>query len=69
MDRWEQVFSYRTNLHKFCTNSRFSHDVSAAMLVYRTRAKKLFWEFDSIIMQNLSDILPLFLYQHGRLIT
>ena len=30
------------------------------MLVYRTIAKKFFWEFDSIIMQNLSDILPLF---------
>ena len=30
------------------------------MLVYRTIAKKVFWEFDSIIMQNLSDILPLF---------
>ena len=34
-----------------------------AMLVYRTYrtiAKKVFSEFDSIIMQNLSDILPLF---------
>ena len=40
--------------------SRFSRDVTAAMLVYRTIAKKGFWEFDSIIMQNLSDILPLF---------
>ena len=40
--------------------SRFSRDVTAAMLVYRTMAKKFFWEFDSIIMQNLSDILPLF---------
>ena len=39
---------------------RFSCDVTAAMLVYRTIAKKVFWEFDSIIMQNLSDILPLF---------
>ena len=28
--------------------------------MYRTIAKKGFWEFDSIIMQNLSDILPLF---------
>ena len=28
--------------------------------MYRTIAKKVFWEFDSIIMQNLSDILPLF---------
>ena len=41
-------------------NSRFSRDVTAAMLVYRTIAKKFFWEFDSIIMQNLSEILPLF---------
>ena len=24
------------------------------------KRKKVFWEFDSIIMQNLSDILPLF---------
>ena len=30
------------------------------MLVYRTIAKKVFWEFDPIIMQNLSDILLLF---------
>ena len=28
--------------------------------MYRTIAKKVFWEFDSIIKQNLSDILPLF---------
>ena len=34
------------------------------------KRKKLFWEFDSIIMQKLSDILPLFcfVHQHGRLI-
>ena len=32
-------------------NPRFSRDVTAAMLVYRTIAKKVFWEFDSIIMQ------------------
>ena len=41
------------------SNSWFSRDVTAAMLVYRTIAKKVFWEFDSIIMQNLNDILPL----------
>ena len=29
-------------------------------MVYRTKTRKFFWEFDSIIMQNLSDILPLF---------
>ena len=40
--------------------SRFSRDVTVAMLVYKTIAKKVFWEFDSIILQNLSDILPLF---------
>ena len=28
--------------------------------MYRTIAKNVSWEFDSIIMQNLSDILPLF---------
>ena len=31
---------------------RFSCDVTPAMLVYRTIAKKVFWKFDSIIMQN-----------------
>ena len=41
-------------------NSWFSCDVTAAMLVYRTIAKKVFWDFDSIIVQNLSDVLPLF---------
>ena len=41
-------------------NFRFSRDVTAAMLVYRTIAQKAFWELDSIIMQNLSDILPMF---------
>ena len=40
--------------------SRFSRDVTAAMLVYRTIAKKVFWDFDYNIMQNLSDVLPLF---------
>ena len=30
------------------------------MLVYRTIVKKVFWELDLIILQNLSDILPLF---------
>ena len=40
--------------------SRFSCDVKAVMLVNRTIAKKVLWEFDDIIMQNVSDILPLF---------
>ena len=29
-------------------------------MAYRTIAKKVFWEFDFIVTQNLSDILPLF---------
>ena len=41
-------------------DSRFSRDVTAAMLMYRTMAKQVFWEFDSIIVQNLGNILPLF---------
>ena len=41
-------------------DSRFSRDVTAAVLMYRTMAKQVFWEFDSIHMQNLGDILPLF---------
>ena len=41
-------------------DSWYSCDVMAAMLVYRATAKKVFWEFDSIVMQNLSNILPLF---------
>ena len=49
--------------------SRFSHDVTAAMLAYKTMAKKVNWEFDFIIIQNVSDILPLFCTQHGCLIT
>ena len=40
--------------------SWFASDVTAAMLVYRTMVEEVFWEFGSIIMQNLSDILPLF---------
>ena len=37
-----------------------SLDVTAAMLMCRVIVKNVFWEFDSIIMQNLSDILLLF---------
>ena len=44
----------------YISYSRFARDVTVAMLVYRTIAKKIFWIFDSVIMQNLSDILPLF---------
>ena len=43
------------------SHSRLSRDVTVAMLVYRTIAHKVFREFDSIVMQNLSNILPLFL--------
>ena len=50
-------------------NSRFSRDVTAAMLVYRTIAKKVFWEFDSIIMQNLATFYHCFVHQHGLLVT
>ena len=39
--------------------SWFSRDVKATILAYRI-AKKVFWEFDSITMQNSNDILPLF---------
>ena len=35
-------------------------------MMYRTIAKKFLWEFDSIIMQNLSHF---FVHQYGRLIT
>ena len=38
----------------------FSPDVTAAMLVHRTIEKKVFWEFDSIIMKNMSHNLLLF---------
>ena len=41
-------------------NSWIAPDVTAAMLVYRTMAKRVFREFDFIIMQNLKDILLLF---------
>ena len=53
------VQTSQCNMH-FSKYSQFSRDVTAAMLVYITIAKKVFWEFDSIIMQNLSDILPWF---------
>lgn len=57
--------------------SRFSHGVTAPMLVYRTLAKKCFvefWEFEPVIMQSLSDILRLSLglglgHQNGRVTT
>ena len=40
--------------------SRFSRDVTAAMFVYRTVVKKVIWEFDPFIIQNLNYILLLF---------
>ena len=33
---------------------KVSPEVIAAMLEHRTKDKKVFWEFDSIIMQNMS---------------
>ena len=50
-------------------NRWFSHDVITTMLVNRTKEKKLFWEFDSIIMQNMSQICHCFVHQHGHLFT
>ena len=38
----------------------FSAYVTAAMLVHRTIEKEVFWEFDSILMQNMSHNLLLF---------
>ena len=55
----ELISEIKKALHS--VNYWFARDVTAAMLVYRTMAKKqVFWEFDSIIMQNLNDILLLF---------
>ena len=45
---------------KYLTSSQFSHEVTEAMLLYRTIAKIFFGEFGSSIMQNVSDILPFF---------
>lgn len=42
---------------------------TSAMLMYRTIAKKVFREFNSIVMQNLGDILPLFCTQWKPRIT
>ena len=33
---------------------KVSPDVIVVMLEHRTKDKKVFWEFDSIIMQNMS---------------
>ena len=40
----------------------FSRDVTVAMLVYRTIVKKVFWEFDSIIIKNLEQHFAIVLY-------
>ena len=50
---WKHWSSYRW----------FSPDVTAAMFVYRTIEKTVFWEFHSIIMQNMSHNLLLFCTQ------
>ena len=44
-------------VNEICTYRWFSPDVIAAMLVHRTKEKKVFWEFDSIIMQNGHNLL------------
>ena len=49
-------------------NSLIARDVTAAMLMERAIAEKVFWKFDYIIMQNLSNILPLFWHQYCRLL-
>ena len=51
--------SHRTLLC-YLSYSWFAADNMAAMLVYRTIANEVFWEFDFIIMRNLRDILLLF---------
>ena len=43
--------------NEICTYRWFSPDVIAAMLVHRTKEKKVFWVFDSIIMQNGHKLL------------
>lgn len=35
----------------------------------QNNGEKVLWEFDSTIVQNLSDILPLVWHQHDRLVT
>lgn len=52
-----RIGRWRLEMELAFRDSRFAHDV---MLVDRTIAKKVFWEFDSISMQNLTDILLLF---------
>ena len=44
-------------VNEICTYRWFLPDVIAAMLVHRTKEKKVFWEFDSIIMQNGHNLL------------
>ena len=41
-------------------NKWFSPDVIAALLVDRTKEKKVFWVFDLIIMQNINHNLLFF---------
>lgn len=47
----------QTTRRMFCFGILSFH---VTMLIYRTIAKKVLWEFDYIIIQNLSDILSLF---------
>ena len=50
-------------------NYLISPDVTAAIVLERIIGKKVLWEFDFIILQNLSYIFLLFWHQHGRLVT
>ena len=43
-------------------NSRFSRDVTAAMLMNRTIAKKVFWEFDPNYFAKLDRHVAIVLY-------
>ena len=52
---WHKTMSSNATILGFHVTSRRPY-----CMVYRTIAKKFLWEFDSNIMQNLSDILPLF---------
>ena len=49
--------------------SLIATDVTAAMLVEKNNSEKVFWDFDSVIMQNLNHFFLLFCHQHSRLIT
>ena len=49
-------------------DSRFSFDVTAAMLVYRTIAKKVLRDFDLLLCKTWGTFCRCFVHQHGHLI-